>query len=109
VLVIRVVILLILLLVSLSTFAFAELKPDLAAPHLIINLPSRTLTLYDSDNLIKVYPIAIGKSATPSPLGNFRIIQKEIDPWWFPPRTGRAVPSGPDNPLGYRWMGFASV
>ena len=108
-LVIRVVILLILLLVSLSTFAFAELKPDLAAPHLIINLPSRTLTLYDSDNLIKVYPIAIGKSATPSPLGNFRIIQKEIDPWWFPPRTGRAVPSGPDNPLGYRWMGFASL
>ena len=109
VLVIRVVKLLILLLVSLATFVSAGFKPGLAAPHLIINLPSRTLALYDSDNLIKVYPIAIGKSATPTPLGNFRIIQKEVDPWWFPPRTGRAVPSGPDNPLGYRWMGFVSL
>jgi len=106
---IRLAILLVLLLFPLSTSAFAELDPDLANPNIIINLPSRTLELYSSNSLIKVYPIAIGKPSTPSPLGNYQIIDKEIDPWWFPPRTGQAIPSGPDNPLGYRWMGFASM
>lgn len=106
---IRVVILLVLLLFSLSPSVFAELDPDLVAPSIVINLPSRTLELYSSNSLIKVYPIAVGKPSTPSPLGNFQIIDKEVDPWWFPPRTGQAIPSGPDNPLGYRWMGFASM
>ena len=105
----RVVILLILFLFPLSSPVFAELNPDLIAPNIIINLPSRTLELYSNNSLIKDYPIAIGKPSTPSPLGNFQIIEKEVDPWWFPPRTGQAIPSGPDNPLGYRWMGFAPL
>jgi len=109
VLAIRVVLLLVLLLFPLSSSVFAALDPDLVAPNILINLPSRTLELYSDNSLIKVYPIAVGKAATPSPLGNFQIIEKEIDPWWFPPRTGQAVPSGPDNPLGYRWMGFAPL
>jgi len=105
----RVVILLVLFLFPLSSPVFAELNPDLIAPHIIINLPSRTLELYSNNSLIKDYPIAIGKPSTPSPLGNFQIIEKEVDPWWFPPRTGQSIPSGPDNPLGYRWMGFAPL
>lgn len=106
---IRVVILLVLLLFPLSPSVFAELDPNLVAPNIVINLPSRTLELYSNSSLIKVYPIAVGKPSTPSPLGSFQIIDKEVDPWWFPPRTGQAIPSGPDNPLGYRWMGFASL
>lgn len=78
----------------------------MAAPSIIINLPSRTLELYSSSNLVKVYPVAIGKPSTPSPMGNFQITNKEINPWWIHPRTGNVVPSGPDNPLGYRWMEF---
>lgn len=82
---------------------------DVAAPGIVINIPSRTLELYSADTLIKVYPIAVGKPSTPSPLGNYHIFEKEVNPWWFPPRTGEVVPSGPANPLGYRWMGFAPM
>lgn len=85
---------------------FAGQNPDLASPSIIINLPSRTLEFYSGSNLVKVYPIAIGKPSTPSPLGSFSIINKEVNPWWFPPKGDPPVPSGPDNPLGYRWMGF---
>jgi len=102
------VFMLLLLLSPLAT-VFAALNPDMETPMIVINLPSRTLELYSNNNLIKVYPIAIGKPSTPSPLGNFQIIEKEVNPWWFPPRTGQAIPSGPDNPLGYRWMGFAPL
>lgn len=107
--VIRLIILLVLLLFSSSTSAFAGLNPDLVAPNILINLPSRTLELYSNNSLIKVYPIAIGKPSTTSPLGNFQIIEKDVNPWWISPRTGQTVPSGPDNPLGYRWMGFAPL
>jgi L,D-transpeptidase ErfK/SrfK len=87
----------------------AQINPDLASPSIVINLPSRTLELYSGNDLIKVYPVAIGKPSTPSPLGNFSVFEKEVDPWWYPPSTGEAVPSGPFNPLGYRWMGFAPL
>lgn len=90
--------------------ADARPSPDLASPSIVINLPSRTLEFFANGTLVKVYPIAIGKPSTPSPLGDhFYIFEKEVNPWWFPPRTGEVVPSGPHNPLGYRWMGFAPL
>lgn len=89
--------------------AEGRLNPDLAAPGIVINLPSRTLEFYSGNDLVKVYRVAIGKPSTPTPLGEYQVIEKEVNPWWFPPRTGEAVPSGPGNPLGYRWMGFASM
>lgn len=89
--------------------AAARLNPDLASPSIVINLPSRTLEFFAGQALVKAYPIAIGKPSTPSPLGYYHIFEKEVNPWWFPPRTGEVVPSGPHNPLGYRWMGFAPL
>lgn len=76
------------------------------APAVFINLPSRTLGLYSGERLVKEYPVAIGKPSTPTPLGNYAVTEKEINPVWIPPGRGISVPSGPDNPLGYRWMGF---
>lgn len=84
----------------------AQLNPDLASPNIVINLPSRTLDYFSGNTLIKEYPIAIGKPSTPTPLGSYSVTNKEVNPAWYPPRTGKVVPSGPDNPLGYRWMGF---
>jgi len=86
--------------------ANAQKNPDLAAPQIVINLPSRTLEFYSGNALVKEYPVAIGKPSTPTPLGNFYIINKEINPIWYPPKGGPSVPSGPENPLGYRWLGF---
>jgi lipoprotein-anchoring transpeptidase ErfK/SrfK len=86
--------------------AAAGLNPDLAALSIVINLPSRTLELYSGYDLVKAYPVAIGKPSTPTPLGEFSVFEKEMNPAWYPPRTGEVIPSGPWNPLGYRWVGF---
>ena len=90
----------------LSFTVNAQQNPDLASPQIVINLPSRTLEFYAGPKLIKEYPIAVGKPSTPSPLGEYVIINKEVNPAWYPPHSKIIVPSGPDNPLGYRWMGF---
>ena len=91
----------------LFTAQAAPVNPELINPRLIINLPSRTIEFYADNRLIKTYPVAIGKPSTPTPTGNFYINYKEVNPAWFPPdEPGRVVPSGPYNPLGYRWIGF---
>lgn len=87
----------------------AQADPDRPPPLIVINLPSRTLELFSGNTLVKTYPVAIGKPSTPTPLGTYRIFEKEVNPAWFPPRTGETVPSGPGNPLGYRWMGFSEL
>ncbi len=74
---------------------------------IIINLPSYTLTYYENNDLFQRYPIAIGKISTPTPCGSYKIQDKELNPSWYPPdKKGYVVVSGPDNPLGYRWIGF---
>lgn len=80
----------------------------LAAPSIVVNLPSRTLSLFDNGQLLKTYSVAIGSSATPTPQGEFKIFDKEVNPTWYPPGQGYGVASGPGNPLGYRWMEFAT-
>jgi L,D-transpeptidase ErfK/SrfK len=85
------------------------LKGASPACRIVINLPSRTLDFYAQNSLVKTYPLAIGKPSTPTPIGNFTIRQKEVNPWWYPPRSKKVVPPGPNNPLGYRWMEFAPL
>lgn len=80
----------------------------LAAPSIVVNLPSRTLSLIDNGRLVKVYSVAIGSPATPTPQGNFKIFDKEVNPTWYPPGKDYSVASGPGNPLGYRWMEFST-
>lgn len=70
-----------------------------------INLPANTLSLYDGNKLVKEYPVCVGKPSTPSKTGNFHIVYKSINPYWY--YDGEVVEPGPDNPLGVRWMGIS--
>jgi len=81
-------------------------EKEILSPGIVINLPSRMLELYSGNTLVKEYPVAIGKPSTPTPIGKFSIIDKEMNPVWVPPNGDTKVLSGPDNPLGYRWLGF---
>lgn len=74
---------------------------------IIVNLPSRTVDYYEQDQWIQSFPVAIGKAVTPTPLGDYTVQEKEENPIWYPPKQSYSVPSGPENPLGYRWLGFS--
>ncbi|MDI6871454.1 MAG: LysM peptidoglycan-binding domain-containing protein [Bacillota bacterium] len=45
-----------------------------------INLANRTLTLFRNGTWQATYPVAIGKPATPTPVGNFTILNKAWEP-----------------------------
>ncbi|MGE5543607.1 MAG: L,D-transpeptidase family protein [Bacillota bacterium] len=49
----------------------------------------KILTLNQDSKQVKVYPVAVGKPETPTPLGDWTIVEKELNP---------------GGPFGVRWM-----
>jgi len=78
-------------------------------PCIIINIPSRTLEVIKNTKIIKIYPVGVGKADFPTPIGDFKVISKIVNPGWenpYKPLGKHNVKSGPLNPLGTRWIGF---
>jgi lipoprotein-anchoring transpeptidase ErfK/SrfK len=66
-------------------------RAGLQQPAILIAKSRRTLTLFNGNSPVRNYPVALGKPATPTPLGNFAIATK--------------IPQ-PGGVLGSRWMGL---
>jgi len=68
-------------------------RNNLALPraNILINRGPRRLTLFDGNKPVRQYPVAIGKPSTPTPLGNFAIVSKIMNP---------------GGVLGSRWLGL---
>ncbi|TRU86025.1 MAG: L,D-transpeptidase [Microcystis novacekii Mn_MB_F_20050700_S1] len=73
---------------------------------LLLNLKKRRVFVYQGQKIIASYPVAIGRRGWETPTGEFRVIQMVREPVWEHPFTGQLVPSGKNNPLGARWIGF---
>lgn len=59
-----------------------------------VDVSARTLTFFNGDTALATYPVAIGKSSTPTPLGQWQVINKKI-------LTDASV-------FGSRWMGLSA-
>ena len=56
-----------------------DLQPD-PLYKIVIHLKSKMLYLYRNNKLYKKYSVAIGKPPTPTPKGNFTVINREEKP-----------------------------
>ncbi|KYC36416.1 hypothetical protein WA1_42685 [Scytonema hofmannii PCC 7110] len=75
--------------------------------HLKISLRQRQVSIYQGKNLMKSYPIAVGRRGWETPVGSFRVRDMLVNPTWIHPKTGKAIPGGDaKNPLGNYWIGF---
>jgi lipoprotein-anchoring transpeptidase ErfK/SrfK len=80
-------------------------------PIIVIHRGSNRLYLYRNMKLWRIFGVASGQSAYPTPLGHSQIEVKAENPWWYPPDSpwaagAKPIPPGPGNPLGTRWMGL---
>lgn len=73
--------------------------------HIRINIPEYRLYLYHGTELYRSFYVAVGKSDSPSPIGSFWVINKVLNPTWYPSKR-QPVPPGPNNPLGKYWLGL---
>lgn len=75
---------------------------------IVLNIPAKKVVLYNDGLAVKEYPVGVGKSLTPTPLGRFKIVRKIHNPAWINPyRQSTVVPPGERNPIGKYWLGFA--
>ncbi len=72
---------------------------------IVVSLEDRKLALVEDGKVVKIYPVAVGKPSTPSPVGTFTIERRVMNPTYS--HDGRLVPPGPNNPVGSRWMGLS--
>lgn len=71
----------------------------------LVELSQFELVVLLHGRFIKRYPIGIGKNNS-SPTGLFRVVQKVVNPTWYPAEGGVYPPDDPRNPLGTRWIGI---
>ena len=83
--------------------AEAYLHPPSYSSKLILHLSKRKVEVYQGDELIASFPVAVGKEGWETPQGEFNVIQMIKNPAWEHPWNGKIVPPGPKNPLGQRW------
>ena len=84
---------------------------------IVIRRGSNKLLLYDIGH-VEARAHASGSRRAgrqyPTPLGKFEIVNKWLNPWWYPPAgsdwaaDAKPIPPGPGNPLGTRWMGLSA-
>ena len=91
------------------------LLPDTPRKGIVVNLATMRLFQYKEDGtslLVTTYPIGIGTDERPTPTGQMHVARKAARPTWHVPASiaedhrkkgdilPKAVPPGPENPLG---------
>ncbi|MCM8831581.1 MAG: L,D-transpeptidase family protein [Candidatus Omnitrophica bacterium] len=81
-----------------------KLKINTCKFSIVIDKSQNLLFLKRAEEIIKTYVVSTGKNNS-TPVGNFKIINKLINPTWF--KAGAVIPAdSPENVLGSRWLGF---
>lgn len=92
---------------TIASFAQSE-KPagnDRPKRVVLVSIPDRRLAVIEDGQILANFPVAVGSAATPSPAGEFQIVNRVSDPTYYHP--GTVIPSGKRNPLGTRWVGLS--
>jgi len=75
------------------------------ARRVVVSIPDRKLALIDGDQVVSIYPVAVGAPVSPSPVGTFSVVTRVTNPTYY--RPGRVIGPGAGNPIGTRWIGLS--
>ncbi|MDP2711238.1 MAG: L,D-transpeptidase/peptidoglycan binding protein [Solirubrobacteraceae bacterium] len=81
---------------------------------LTVDRGSFRLSLFKKLKRVRTYPIAVGRAGQETPIGEYKIQNKAVNPAWHVPNSawagslaGQVIPSGaPNNPIKSRWLGI---
>ena len=99
---------------SLRTVRPKVATADVASKYptfLTVSRDSKELRFYRNLELVKTYPVAIGRAGFETPAGLYDIENKAVNAAWSVPEwggdlAGQVIPGGsPQNPLKARWLG----
>jgi lipoprotein-anchoring transpeptidase ErfK/SrfK len=70
----------------------------------LVSIADRKLAVIENGNVLAYFPVAVGAAASPSPTGEFVIVNRVANPTYY--RDGVAIPAGNGSPVGTRWLGL---
>jgi lipoprotein-anchoring transpeptidase ErfK/SrfK len=87
-----------------STAGAQDFTTARAARQVLVSIPDRKLVVLEGGKVIRTFPVAVGATVSPSPRGEFKIVNRIANPTYYHP--GVVIPAGADNPIGTRWLGL---
>lgn len=88
----------------------ATFNDDIFQKLIVVNLSEHNLTLYNRETPMATFGIACGMAAWPTPVGQWQIVGKQMNPTWYNPHSSwsasmpETIGPGYSNPLGLRAM-----
>jgi len=80
-------------------------RTGLAPRTVLVSIPDRQLAVIEDGEVLATFPVAVGATKSPSPVGEFQIVTRVANPTYY--HSGKVIPTGKDNPLGTRWIGLS--
>src|SRR5262249_6916758 len=73
--------------------------------HVVISIRDLNLAVVGNGVALRTFAVAVGAAVTPSPTGEFEIVNRLTEPTYY--HSGVVIPAGSMNPLGPRWVGLS--
>jgi len=71
----------------------------------LVSLADRKLAVLENGKLLRTFPVSVGAPNSPSPVGEFQIVNRVSNPTYY--RPGVMIAPGSDSPIGPRWVGLS--
>ncbi len=90
----------------MTPLAAQEAAPKSTGTHreILVSIPDRKLAILEDEHPTRIFPVAVGASNSPSPTGDFHIVNRVSNPTYYHPEV--VIPPGRNNPIGTRWIGL---
>jgi lipoprotein-anchoring transpeptidase ErfK/SrfK len=70
----------------------------------LVSIADRRLAVMENGNVLAYFPVAVGAVVSPSPTGEFEIVNRVANPAYY--HDGVVMAASRDSPVGTRWIGL---
>jgi lipoprotein-anchoring transpeptidase ErfK/SrfK len=70
----------------------------------LVSIADRRLAVIENGNVLAYFPVAVGAAVSPSPTGEFEIVNRVADPAYY--HDGVVMAASENSPVGTRWIGL---
>ena len=88
-----------------STQIISKVRAKQRSPRrVLVSLTDRRLAVIDDGNVLAYFPVAVGAAVSPSPTGEFEIVNRVSNPAYY--HDGVVMEASESSPVGTRWIGL---
>ena len=70
----------------------------------LVSIVDRRLAVMEDGKVLAYFPVAVGAAESPSPTGEFEIVNRVANPAYY--HDGVVMAASENNPVGTRWIGL---